>query len=81
MSEASKQLDASTSTMTLSPLSVAILAIRSFFTLRSYVVVPYIPKQTGTAFVEYSSGCFSGGALLAMLVTLSPAPQCGRTHV
>jgi hypothetical protein len=35
------------------------------------------PKQIGTSFIEYASGCFSGIALLAMIVTLSPAPGCG----
>merc|ERR1719498_1878863 len=36
-----------------------------------------IPKAAGTSFIEYASGCFSGTALLAMIVTLSPAPTCG----
>merc|ERR1712050_93946 len=36
-----------------------------------------IPKSLGTSFTEYASGCFSGSALLAMIVTLSPAPSCG----
>merc|ERR1712087_973888 len=36
-----------------------------------------IPKGLGTSFVEYASRCFSGTALLAMIVTLSPAPSCG----
>mmetsp|Transcript_43080 Transcript_43080/g.119146 ORF Transcript_43080/g.119146 Transcript_43080/m.119146 type:complete len:442 (+) Transcript_43080:109-1434(+) len=36
-----------------------------------------VTKQLGTAFVEYASGCFSGSALLGMIVTLSPAPSCG----
>lgn len=36
-----------------------------------------VTKQLGTSFVEYASGCFSGSALLAMIVTLSPAPSCG----
>mmetsp|Transcript_76160 Transcript_76160/g.205436 ORF Transcript_76160/g.205436 Transcript_76160/m.205436 type:complete len:458 (-) Transcript_76160:42-1415(-) len=35
------------------------------------------PKQLGTSFIEYASGCFTGSALLAMIVTLSPAPSCG----
>ncbi|KAK3285403.1 hypothetical protein CYMTET_6992 [Cymbomonas tetramitiformis] len=34
-------------------------------------------KSLGTSFVEYASGCFSGSSLLAMIVTLSPAPSCG----
>lgn len=38
-----------------------------------------IPKALGlgTSFSEYASGCFSGEFLLAMIVTLSPAPSCG----
>jgi len=36
-----------------------------------------IAKQIGTSFIEFASGCFSGGALLGMIVTLSPAPACG----
>eukprot|EP00392_Amoebophrya_sp_AT5.2_P009212 g9240.t1 len=36
-----------------------------------------IPKGLGTSFIEYTSGCFTGSNLLAMIVTLSPAPSCG----
>ena len=36
-----------------------------------------IAKQIGTSFIEFASGCFSGSALLGMIVTLSPAPSCG----
>ena len=36
-----------------------------------------IAKQVGTSFIEFASGCFSGSALLGMIVTLSPAPACG----
>lgn len=36
-----------------------------------------IPKSVGTSFIEYACGCFSGSALLGMIVTLSSAPSCG----
>lgn len=35
------------------------------------------PKSMGTSFIEFASGCFDGSSLLAMIVTLSPAPSCG----
>ena len=39
--------------------------------------LPVQPPKPCAPFTEYTMGCLAGKALLAMLVTLSPAPGCG----